>query len=58
VLFLGGDAWQVPGGPAQGNPYGYMEAQRRRRRRVIIGLSAGTAVAVAAIVIIATSLGK
>jgi hypothetical protein len=33
-----------------------MEAQRRRRRRVIIGLTAGTAVAVAAIVIIATSL--
>ena len=58
VLFLGGDAWQVPGGPAQGNPYGYMEAQRQRRRRVIIGLSAGTAVAVAAIVIIATSLGN
>jgi hypothetical protein len=56
VLFLGGDAWQVPGGPAQSNPYGYAEAQRRRRRRVIIGLSAGTAVAVAAIVIIATSL--
>jgi Protein of unknown function (DUF2510) len=58
VLFLGGDAWQAPGGPAQGNPYGYMEAQRRRRRRVIIGLTAGTAVAVAAIVIIATSLGS
>jgi len=56
VLFLGGDAWQVPGGPPPGNPYGYMEAQRRRRRRVIIGLTAGTAVAVAAIVIIATSL--
>jgi len=56
VLFLGGDAWQVPGGSAQGNPYGYVDAQRRRRRRVIIGLSAGTAVAVAAIVIIATSL--
>jgi hypothetical protein len=56
VLFLGGDAWQVPGGPAQGNPYGYMEAQRRRRRRVVIGLTAGTAVAVAVIVIIATSL--
>jgi hypothetical protein len=59
VLFFGGDAWQVPGGPggpAQANPYGYLEAQRRRRRRVIIGLTAGTAVAVAAIVIIATSL--
>jgi Protein of unknown function (DUF2510) len=58
VLFLGGDAWQAPGGPAQGNPYGYVEAQRRRRRRVIIGLSGGTAVAVAAIVIIATSLSS
>ena len=56
VLFLGGDAWQVPGGPPQGNPYGYLEAQRRRRRRVIIGLTGGTAIAVAAIVIIATSL--
>jgi hypothetical protein len=59
VLFFGGDAWQVPGGPggpAQGNPYGYLEAQRQRRKRVIIGLTAGTAVAVAAIVIIATSL--
>jgi hypothetical protein len=61
VLFLGGDAWQVPGGPGgppQGNPYGYAEAQRRRRRRVIIGLTAGTAVAVAAIVIIATTLSS
>ena len=57
VLFLGGDAWQAPGGPVQGNPYGYMEA-RRRRRRVIIGLSAGTAVAITAIVIIATSLSS
>jgi hypothetical protein len=58
VLFLGGDSWQVPGAPVQGNPYGYMEAQRRRRRRVIIGITAGTAVAVAAIVIIATSLSS
>jgi hypothetical protein len=64
VLFLGGDAWQVPGapgapgGPAHSNPYGYQEAQRRRRRRVIIGLSAGTAVAIAAIVVIATTLSS
>jgi hypothetical protein len=58
VLFLGGDAWQVPGGPGQGNPYGYLDAQRRRRRRVIIGLSAGTVVAVAAIAIIATTLSS
>jgi hypothetical protein len=58
VLFLGGDSWQVPGTPVQGNPYGYMKAQRRRRRRVIIGITAGTAVAVAAIVIIATSLSS
>jgi hypothetical protein len=58
VLFLGGDAWQAPGGPAQGNPYGYADAQRRRRRRVVIGLSAGTVVAVAAIAIIATTLSS
>ncbi|MGH3246398.1 MAG: hypothetical protein ACRDOI_09330, partial [Trebonia sp.] len=59
VLFLGGDAWQAPGGPGgpmQGNPYGYLETQRLRRRRVIIGLTAGTVVAVAAIAIIATTL--
>ena len=32
VLFLGGDAWQVPGGPdGQANRYGYQEAQRRGR---------------------------
>jgi len=64
VLFLGGDAWQVPGGPgAPGGPgvanrYGYQEAQRRRRRMWLMGgLAAGTAVAVAVIVVIATSLG-
>jgi hypothetical protein len=57
VLFLGGDAWQVPGSPMQGNPYGYMEAQRRRRRWVIGGVGAGVAVAIAAIALIATSMG-
>jgi hypothetical protein len=56
VLFLGGDAWQPPGGPGQGNPYGYADAQRRRRRRLIIGAGAGTVVAVAAIAVIATTL--
>jgi Protein of unknown function (DUF2510) len=63
MLYPGGNAWQLPGGPgtpgvpAPGNPYGYQEAQRRRRRRLIIGLTAGTVVAVAAIAVIATSLG-
>jgi hypothetical protein len=51
-----GPGWQ--GGPAQGNPYGYLQAQRRRRRWLIAGLTAGTAVAVAVIVVIATSLGS
>jgi hypothetical protein len=59
VLFLGGDAWQVPGGPdGQGNLYGYQEAQRRRRKLWLIGgISAGTAVAIAIIVIVANSMG-
>jgi Protein of unknown function (DUF2510) len=60
VLFLGGDAWQVPGEPdgqAQANRYGYQEAQRRRRLWLIGGLTAGTAVAIAVIVIVANSMG-
>jgi hypothetical protein len=60
VLFLDGDAWQVPGGPdgqAQANRYGYQEAQRRRRLWLIGGLTAGTAVAIAVIVIVANSMG-
>jgi hypothetical protein len=68
VLFRGGDTWQAPGGPAlpggpggpgwpaQGNPYGYLEAQRRRRRRLIGGVTAGTLVAAATIAIIVTSM--
>ena len=47
-----------PGGLTAGNPYGYQEALRQRRRRLIIGISAGTVVAVAAIAIIASSLGS
>ena len=64
VMFLGGDAWQVPGGPPAGpagpgqpNLYGYQEAQRRRRLWLIGGLSAGTAIAIAIIVVVATSMG-
>jgi hypothetical protein len=60
VLFLGGDAWQVPGGPdgsGQANRHGYQEAQRRRRLWLIGGISAGTAVAIAIIVIVANSMG-
>jgi hypothetical protein len=64
VLFLGTDAWQVPGapgapgGPAGPNRYGYQQAQRRRRMWLIGGLIAGTAVAIAIIVVVATSLGS
>ena len=60
VLFLGDDAWPMPGGPdgaAQANPYGYQEAQRRRRMWLIGGIGAGTAVAVAIIVVVASSMG-
>jgi hypothetical protein len=61
VLFLGGDSWQVPGGPgqggpAQGNRYGYQRAQRRRRW-MMGGLALGTAAAVAGIAVIVASLG-
>jgi hypothetical protein len=61
VLFLGDDAWQVPGapgGPPTSNRYGYQQAQRRRRMWLIGGLIAGTAVAIAIIVVVATSLGS
>ena len=62
VLFLGGDAWQVPGaagGPAApNNRYGYQQAQQHRRTWLIGGLIAGTAVAIAIIVVVATSLGS
>ncbi len=46
-----------PGGPGYGNRFGYLEAQRRRRRWMIAGLAAGTAVAVAMIAVIASTLG-
>ena len=72
VLFLGGDSWQVPGGPGQGGPgqggpgqggpqagnrYGYQQAQRRRRW-MMGGLVVGTAAAVAIIALIVASLGN
>ncbi|HEX9039512.1 MAG TPA: DUF2510 domain-containing protein [Trebonia sp.] len=60
VMFGGGEQpWLVPGipgGPGQGNPYGYLQAQRQRRRMVIGGVTAGTVVAVAAIAVILTHL--
>jgi Protein of unknown function (DUF2510) len=55
-----GEPWPapgVPGGALPGNPYGYQQAQRRRRRRLVIGLSAGTVAAIAAVALIVTSLG-
>ena len=72
VLFLGGDAWQVPGGPGPGGPgqggpgqggpppgnrYGYQQAQRRRRW-MMAGLAVGTTAAVAIIAVIVASLGS
>lgn len=58
VMSFGPGGAGVPGGPTAGNPYGYQEALRQRRRRLIIGISAGTVVAVAAIAIIASSLSS
>jgi hypothetical protein len=70
VMYMGGEPWQVPGGPAgpgtaglpggpgQGNRYGYLQAQRQRRNRLIGGLTAGAVVAIAVIVVIATHLGS
>jgi hypothetical protein len=73
MMFMGSEPWQVPGGPAgpggpgvaglpggpgQGNRYGYLQAQQRRRRWLIGGITAGTAVAVAAIAVIVTQLGS
>jgi Protein of unknown function (DUF2510) len=54
----GGPGMGAPGmgGPVPGNRHGYQDMQRRRRR-VIAGVTAGTAVAIAAIVVIATNLG-
>jgi hypothetical protein len=48
----------MQGGPGQGNPYGYLQAQRRRRRQLIGGITAGTVIAVAAIAVILTHLGS
>jgi hypothetical protein len=55
VLF---DAWPGPGGPGAANRYGYQQAQQRRRLWLIGGLAAGTAVSIAIIVVVATSLGS
>ena len=49
VMFTGGGGeqpWQLPGmgmpgGPGQGNPYGYLQVQRRRRILVFGGVTAG-----------------
>ena len=59
VMFMGSEPWQVPGmpgGPGQGNRYGYLQAQRRRRR-LLIGGTAGAVVLVAVIAVIAVNLG-
>lgn len=62
VLFLGADAWQVPGGgPGGQGPYGYgyQDARRRRRRRWLMGgLAGGTTVALGVIAVLVAGLGS
>ncbi len=68
VMFGGGgeqQPWQLPGmgmpggpgGAGQGNPYGYLQAQRRRRLLVFGGVTAGVVAAIAAIAIVIAQLG-
>jgi len=69
VMFGGGGGeqpWQLPGmggpglpgGPGQGNPYGYLQAQRRRRLLVFGGVTAGGVAAIAMIAIVMSQLGS
>ena len=61
VLFLGDDAWTTPGapgGPGDGNRYGYLRAQRRRRMWLMGGLAGGTAVALGVVALVVNSLGN
>jgi hypothetical protein len=61
VLFLGDDAWNTPGGgggPAQGDRFGYLRAQRRRRMWMMGGLAGGTALALAVIGLVISNLGS
>jgi hypothetical protein len=48
----------LPGGPGQGNPYGYLQAQRRRRLLVFGGVTAGAVAAIAMIAIVMSQLGS
>ena len=69
VMFAGGGAeqpWQLPGmggpglpgGPGQGNPYGYQQAQRRRRLLVFGGVTAGVVAAIVMISVVMSQLGS
>jgi hypothetical protein len=66
VMFNGGGGeqpWQLPGmggpgGPGQGNPYGYLQAQRRRRLLVFGGVTAGVVAAIVMISVVLSQLGS
>ena len=68
VMFGGGgeQPWQLPGmggpglpgGPGQGNPYGYLQAQRRRRLLVFGGVTAGVVAAIVMIAVVMSQLGS
>jgi Protein of unknown function (DUF2510) len=68
VMFTGGgeQPWQlpgmggpgIPGGPGQGNPYGYLQAQERRRRLLVFGgITTGVVAAIAVIAVVIAQLG-
>lgn len=71
MMFGGGgeQPWQLPGmggpglpggpgGPGPGNPYGYLQAQRRRRLLVFGGVTAGAVAAIVMIAVVMSQLGS
>lgn len=61
VLFLGDAAWNppnAPGGPAEGEQFGYFQSQRRRQIWLMSGLAGGVAVVLAVIALVINSMGQ
>lgn len=61
VLFLGDAAWNspnAPGGPAEGERFGYYQYQRRRQIWLMSGLAGGVAVVLAVIALVINSMSQ